>query len=111
MVIRVGPGEVLNLMNALDLSSASVVQSTLGPSDFGRIQVGGTAQLGGTLHIELENGFQPIVGNHFEIVRSTTDRPSHEAANYRTGRDFLNSIGLVPLLQLHQLSTEDLCST
>jgi hypothetical protein len=37
---------------------------------FGQLTVKGTASLAGTLNIALLNGFVPIVGNTFEILRA-----------------------------------------
>jgi hypothetical protein len=70
-VIHVGAGSILDVTgNLTNASSGSIVIDIGGTSasQYGQLEVSGTATLGGTLQVDLVDGFSPAVGNTFEIM-------------------------------------------
>jgi hypothetical protein len=51
-------------------------------SQFGQIQLSGTATLGGTLTVVLDNGFTPVAGNSFRIVSAGSRSGTFATVNF-----------------------------
>jgi hypothetical protein len=74
--IHIGAGSVIDVTgNFANASSGSVVIDIGGTStsQYGRLAVTGTATLGGTLQVDLINGFSPAVGNTFGIMTFSSE--------------------------------------
>ncbi|HEV3298069.1 MAG TPA: malectin domain-containing carbohydrate-binding protein [Planctomycetaceae bacterium] len=75
-VIHIGIGSVINVTgNFTNVSSGSVVIDIGGTStsQYGRLQVTGTATLAGTLQVDLVNGFSPAAGNSFQVMTFSSE--------------------------------------
>jgi len=70
--LELGPQAVLPVNGDLAQFSNGTLQLDIGSSSqFGRLQVAGLAQLGGTLQVSLLNSFVPSVGQTFQFLTAT----------------------------------------
>jgi T5SS/PEP-CTERM-associated repeat protein len=65
--MAVGSSDTSFVLGDVDFGGSSVLSMTLG-DDFSHLSVTGDANLGGTLEVLLDSGFQPVVGQSFEII-------------------------------------------
>jgi hypothetical protein len=102
--LDVGPGSVFAITGGFTQGSSGSLEIGLAGTDptmFGEVQVGGAASLGGTLDVNLVNGFSPAVGNSFEILTFASHSGNFATSN---GLDLGNGRTLNPLFASGNLS-------
>ena len=64
-------------------STATLAVDLVGHHEYGKIVVEGAFHAGGTLHVDLAAGFQPIAGDSFDILDFGADTGSFDLRNCR----------------------------
>ena len=72
----------------LDIELAGLTSGT----EYDVLSVGGTADLSGTLNLSLINGFNPLVGNSFDILTADTINGAFDVLNLTLGAGYTWSI-------------------
>jgi len=96
---------IVSLLGSYSLTNGALSTSLNSLTNFGRLSLGSSAALAGTLTANFKNGFIPTIGDKFQVVSSTglsgtfssVSVPAGVSVNYSNSGVYLFVLGTVPV--------------